>query len=155
MSRYSTFHVIEPSLPRGRLAHVGVTLAPQGHMSRITYMHLAGHIAPALLEDLAEMSRHLARSVFFFDRDRLGRRPVWDSWIERVPSDLLLPLVTFTLRKGVCDGRDFYEFRCRDSMITRDLADELNNRVYPSVYGALLPRQVPVRAPVPSGISAV
>lgn len=122
-------------------------LAPQGQASRIVFDHLAEHLDPLLMYDVAEMTRHVARSMFLFDHTRLGSPAVWDCWVERVPPEQMPPLATFTLRRGVCDGREFYEFRCRADMISQELADELNEEIYPSVHGALLPRWVTVKGP--------
>lgn len=156
MNRYTTFHTLEPSLPDGHLAQATVTLAPRGHLNRIVFAHLDGHIDPGLLRDIAEVARHAARSMFLFDRTLLGASALWDSRIERVPEEHLPPLHTFTLCKTVCGGRDFYLFRCRDDLITQALADELNEEVLPPVYGALLPRTaVPVRGvPYPAATAA-
>lgn len=138
MTGYRTHLRIAPALPDGRLCAVDVQLPKHpGGLPLITSTYLAGHISPHLLGDLDEYFRHLAGSpILTMDTDGIGQTPEWDCWYERV-DPRLLTMRTFALGIGNTDGRDFYAFRVRRDMISKQLCEELNQHTIPEYTGAL------------------
>lgn len=134
MRGYATWYFILPSVPDGRLARAVVS------QNMVFFEHHEGHVSPVLLRDLEEFSRHLSCSgMYVLDLSRLGVTPASDSYIERIPDDLMCPLCTFGLRRGEVNGRPFWEFQVRASMMSAEIADELNEVVFPGFFGAVVP----------------
>lgn len=138
MIGYGTRYTSVPTMPDGRLARTVVTA------KRVVFEHQEGHVSPPLMRDLEEFSRHLSMSgMYVLDLAKLGVLPASDSYIERVPDHLMCQLCTFGLRRGTVAGRPFWEFRVRASMMSAEIASELNGVVFPGFFGAVVPIQRP------------
>lgn len=135
---YQTVHMIRHVMPDDRLAHLKVS--QHGGIGMADFFYRAGHIHPALVRDMADLSRAVAETGLY-DLDPF-RDPVdadFEAWYEVVPPELTDDLPDPMRAKY---GELGWEIQVRGDLVDPALIKEMNEVVMPTVCGLLVPWEV-------------
>jgi hypothetical protein len=135
---YQTVHMIRHVMSDDRLAHLKVS---QHHGIKIAdFFYRAGHIHPALVRDMGELSQAIAETgLYDLDPFRDPSNADFEAWYEIVPPDLADDMPDpMRAKYGQCG----WELQIRGDLVDPALVRELNENVMPTVCGLLVPWEV-------------
>lgn len=117
-----------------------VSNLPGDALIRVTTGHayykaecLQGHISPGLLRDIEELARHIVRGMHLRP-DRFGKAPKSSVRCVRVSASRL-PLINCGVRHKNVDGHSCYDVYVRESMMTAELCEQINECAIPQTFG--------------------